>query len=222
MKDEREMMSGPSHEKNHGAEGPRGRLSRRGFLGQTTALLAAAFAGIWSLAAPKRARALNEPGSSTTGAQQLRCPPNQPCSPPPPPPNYTTQSLALINKVIAAYNVHNASGLVSYMDSATIDTALLATHLAHNFAAFPQTSITANSMTAGPFGYSVTLNWTIHGTYTTPTADNLVNANGVNPTQTDAVTGSTVFYISTGSFIYEMDTTHNIPPVFSAHGATVL
>jgi hypothetical protein len=187
-------------------------------------MLAAAFGGIWSLTSPKRAGALDGASiSQAPGQSQPLC--MFPCHippPPPPPPNYATQSLALINKVIAAYNAHNASGLVSYMDSATIDTALLATHLAHNFSAFPQTSITANSMTAGPYGYTVTLNWTIHGTYTTPTADNLVNANGVNPTQTDAVTGSTVFYISTGSFIYEMDTTHNIPPVFSAHGATVL
>ncbi|MGB2602447.1 MAG: hypothetical protein WBC78_02550 [Candidatus Sulfotelmatobacter sp.] len=146
------------------------------------------------------------------------CPPE----PPPPPPNYTTESEALVNKVIAAFNAHNASELISYMDSATIDTADLQTHLQNNFTAFPAVAISVSSMTAGAYGYSVTIDWTITGEYQVVVSDSLVDANGVNPVQNDVITGSTTFLISEGSIIYDMDTTHNIVPIFAAHGATVL
>ena len=53
-------------------------------------------------------------------------------------------------------------------------------------------------------------------------SDSLVDANGVNPVQNDVITGNTTFLISEGSIIYDMDTTHNIVPIFAAHGATVL
>ena len=208
---------------SEGQETSQGSFSRRGFLGQTSALLATAFGGVWSLASPKRARATNSGQCVYTVKQfspdqQPICPPE----PPPPPPNYTTESEALVNKVIAAFNAHNAAELVSYMDSSTIDTADLQTHLQNNFTAFPKGQISVSSMTAGAYGYSVTIDWTITGEYQVVVSDSLVDSNGVNPTQSDVVTGSTTFLISEGSVIYDMDSTHNVVPIFAAHGATVL
>ncbi|MGB2604879.1 MAG: hypothetical protein WBC78_14875, partial [Candidatus Sulfotelmatobacter sp.] len=68
----------------------------------------------------------------------------------------------------------------------------------------------------------VTIDWTITGEYQVVVSDSLVDANGVNPVQNDVITGNTTFLISEGSIIYDMDTTHNIVPIFAAHGATVL
>jgi len=230
VKDEREVTSRDSTgvgsislitspENTPNPEGSRGSFNRRGFLGQTTAMLAAAFGGIWSLTNPKRAGALG-----ASGPTQNIC--MEPCGGPPPipppPPNYTVESEALVNNLIAAFNAHNASELVSYMDSATIDTADLETHLVNNFTAFPQVAISVSSMTAGAYGDSVTIDWEITGEYQVVVNDSLVEANGVNPTQNDVITGTTEFLISTGSIIYDMDTTHNIVPIFAAHGATVL
>ncbi len=233
MKDENEIQSDDStrdvlvnlntpEQNSEGQETSRESFSRRGFLGQTSALLATAFGGVWSLASPKRARATNSSqcvySTKLSPDVQPICPPE----PPPPPPNYTTESEALVNKVIAAFNAHNASELISYMDSATIDTADLQTHLQNNFTAFPAVAISVSSMTAGAYGYSVTIDWTITGEYQVVVSDSLVDANGVNPVQNDVITGSTTFLISEGSIIYDMDTTHNIVPIFAAHGATVL
>ncbi|MGB2604880.1 MAG: hypothetical protein WBC78_14880 [Candidatus Sulfotelmatobacter sp.] len=205
-----------------GSESARGSSGRRGFLGQVTTMLAAGVAGVWSLASPGRGNALSGSSNSPAGIfHKDIC--MEPCGgPPPPPPNYTTESEALVNKVIAAFNAHNASELVSYMDSATIDTADLQTHLQNNFTAFPKVAISVSSMTAGAYGYSVTIDWTITGEYQVVVTDSLVDSNGVNPTQSDVITGSTTFLISAGSIIYDMDTTHNIVPIFAAHGATVL
>jgi len=191
------------------SESPRGSFSRRGFLGQLTTVVGATLAGVWSLAHPKRAKA--EP-----------CYCGGPPPPPPPPPNYTTQSEALINNLIAAFNAHNAAQCVSYFNSSYVNTANLQTHLQNNFTAFPKVQCTVNSLTVGPYGEYVTLDYDLPGEYQVVVVDDLVEASGVNPTQSDTVSGTQTFYILTGSSIYEMVGTNNAVTVFAAHGATIL
>jgi hypothetical protein len=190
------------------SESPRGRFSRRGFLGQLTTVAGAALAGVWSLTHPKRAKA--EP-----------CYCGGPPPPPPPPPNYSTQSEALINNLVAAFNAHNAAQCVSYFNSSYINTANLQTHLQNNFTAFPKVQCTVNSLTVGPYGEYVTLDYDLPGEYQVVVVDDLVEATGVNPTQSDTVSGTQTFYILTGSSIYEMVGTNNAVTVFAAHGATI-
>ena len=190
-----------------GSEDPHGRFSRRGFLGRFATVVATTFTGVWSLTFPKRANAVR---------------PILPPPPPPPPPNYSTQSEALINNLIAAFNAHNAAQCVSYFNSSYVNTANLQTHLQNNFTAFPSVKCTVNSMVAGPYGEYITLDYDLPGEYQVVVVDDLVEASGVNPTQSDTVSGTQTFYILAGSSIYEMVGTNNAVTVFAAHGATIL
>ena len=219
------VQHNPAKDNILGSESPRG-FNRRGFLGQFTTVLATGFAGALSLVLPKRASAgLGEncailPDSSGGVRSSTAC--GGPPPPPPPPPNYTTQSEALINNLVAAFNAHNAALCVSYFNSSYINTANLQTHLQNNFTAFPSVKCTVNSMVAGPYGEYITLDYDLPGEYQVVVVDDLVEASGVNPTQSDTVSGTQTFYILTGSSIYEMVGTNNAVTVFAAHGATIL
>jgi len=218
-------QSNPERHNVPGSEGPRSRFNRRGFLGQCSTMLATGLAGAWWLTFPKKSNAgvrpdcIIEPNPNGVHAALCGGPPPPP---PPPPPNYSTQSEALINNLVAAFNAHNASLCVSYFNSSYINTANLQTHLQNNFNAFPNVQCTVNSTTVGPYGEYVTLDYDLPGEYQVVVVDNLVEASGVNPVQSDTVSGSQTFYIVTGSSIYEMVGTNNAVTVFAAHGATIL
>jgi len=214
-----------NHEKHSvvPSEGQRDRVNRRGFLGQVGSMLGAAFAGIWSLASPRRGGALIASSGSQGQYNPEFC--GKFCSPPPPPPpppNYTAQSEALINNLVAAFNAHNVTTCMSYFNSAYMDTAAIETHLENTFSAFPAVQCTVSSTTAGPYGEYVTIAYDLPGEYQVVVRDDAVEADDVQPVQSDTVSGSQTFYILSGSSIYSMTGTNNLVTVFAAHGATVV
>jgi hypothetical protein len=223
VKDEREMLSGVSTEdgsttlstptqKTHNSESPLGKSSRRGFLGQTTTMLAAAFAGIWVLANPKRAV-----------ADPFHC---YDCTPPPhtppPPIDYTTQSLQLVNNLIAAFNAHDTATVMSYFTSAGVSQPKMQTHLSNAFYAFPNLQLTVTSMSAGPLGRTVTVNHQTTGQYTNYVSDPAVNNSGARLGVNDVITGWNTLTISNGSYITSVVGSANIVPVFQAYNAQVI
>jgi hypothetical protein len=198
--------------------------SRRGFLGRFTATLATAFAGIWSLTSPKRAGADANPQLCTLvkPAQPGPVANVQPICPPPPPPppvNYSTQSEALVNNLVAAFNDHDASGTAAYFDNAGVDTSMMETHLTNAFTSMPALACTVTSMTVGPFGEYVTLDYSLAGEYEVRVEDEAVDADDVAIGSSDTVTGTTTLYIEAGSYIYDVIGSSNIVPVFEAHDA---
>jgi hypothetical protein len=200
--------------------------SRRGFLGRFTATLATAFAGIWSLTSPKRAGADASPQLCTLVKTAQSAPtPNEVepvCGPPPPPPppvNYSTQSEALVNNLVAAFNDHDASGTAAYFDNAGVDTSMMETHLTNAFTSMPTLACTVTSMTVGPYGEYVTLDYSLAGEYQVRVEDEAVDADDVALGTSDTVTGTTTLYIIEGSYIYDVIGSSNIVPVFEAHDA---
>jgi hypothetical protein len=199
------------NENKHGSHG--GRIfSRRGFLGHITAV-AGAFATAWPWISSRRAAALT---SADKTARPFIC--EEPCAPPPPP-NYSTQSEALVNNLVAAFNDHNASGTAAYFDNAGVDTSMMETHLTNAFTSMPALTCTVTSMTVGPFGEYVTLDYSLAGEYEVRVEDEAVDADDVAIGASDTVTGTTTLYIETGSYIYDVIGSSNIVPVFEAHDA---
>jgi len=206
-------------------------FSRRGFLGQTTAVLASAFAGLWSLANPQKARAANSvksnvqcllPAESSKNANiQEGC--GGGGGSPPPPPNFSVQTQSLIEGLVADFNSHNAANIVSIMDSATINKTVLLAHLTNAFSSCPNLSMVIDSLVIGVDGETATLDWAMKNvTWEVLVEDDLLNYGSAVPTATDEVTGQTVFVVSGGSLILYMDSTHTIHQVLANHGVAVL
>jgi hypothetical protein len=140
----------------------------------------------------------------------------------PPPLDYTAQSEQLVTNVVAAFNAHDSAAVVSYLTYAGVDTAGMQSHLDNAFHAFPNLQLTVTSMSAGPCGHTVTINYQIAGQYTNPVNDPYVNSSGAQLGASDVCTGWNTFSISNGSYITLVLGGANIVEVFASHNAQVV
>jgi len=246
VKDEREVMPDTSIEIATSAHNQKNEVvltperthngvNRRGFLGKTMALLAAAAAGIWS--SPKAAKAQQASQPLLMPICDVDCPP------PPEPIDYTFETTDLINNLVANFNAHNAQAVVNAFSSSVINAPQMLSSMNNAFAAFPDLQLTLTSMSVGIYGRSVTINYSMTGTHTVAVYDSMVVSSGAalaaaapGPTDTvvagsqaiaasyssDTATGTNTFTVLNGSLITRLTGDSTIPTVFQAHGASIV
>ena len=245
MKDEREVMPDTSIEIATSAQNQKDEVvltpepthngvNRRGFLGKTMALLAAAAAGIWSSPRAAKAQQVSQPLLPICDID---------CPPPPEPIDYTFETTDLINNLVANFNAHNAQAVVNAFSSSVVNAPQMLSSMNNAFTAFPDLQLTLTSMSVGIYGRSVTINYSMTGTHTVAVYDSMVVSSGAalaaaapGPTDTvvagsqaiaasyssDTATGTNTFTVLNGSLITRLTGDSTIPTVFQAHGASIV